>query len=262
MSHSGRGGGIGGGGKTSISRYSDPQETATSAAAAAVVGGGGNASSSSSAELRLYQAFIFSVPIFFTFVLLSLFYLFCLRRRRLDWPSLTMPASSSSSFRSSSSRAETGGLKKEVREMLPVIVFKESFSVKDMQCSVCLGDYQAEERLQQIPACGHTFHRDCIDSWLSTHTTCPLCRQSLLVSAKASIEAPDMQLASHDVSSNIAVGGELSPENGSRPCEDSGQENDSCNTGERILTRRSEEEERGVHNIDDDTEMMRSGSER
>lgn len=48
------------------------------------------------------------------------------------------------------------------------------------RCSVCLGDYEAEEKLQQIPPCGHTFHMDCIDHWLSMHTTCPLCRLSLL----------------------------------------------------------------------------------
>lgn len=52
------------------------------------------------------------------------------------------------------------------------------------RCSVCLGEYQAEDRLQQIPACGHTFHMDCIDHWLSTRTTCPLCRLSLLPPTK------------------------------------------------------------------------------
>lgn len=46
--------------------------------------------SSVSAELKLYQAFIFSVPIFFTFILLFFFYLFYLRRRRADWSSLRM----------------------------------------------------------------------------------------------------------------------------------------------------------------------------
>lgn len=46
--------------------------------------------SSASPELKLYQAFIFSVPIFFTFILLLLFYLFYLRRRRVDWSSLRM----------------------------------------------------------------------------------------------------------------------------------------------------------------------------
>ncbi|KAL0877084.1 hypothetical protein Bca101_026789 [Brassica carinata] len=48
------------------------------------------------------------------------------------------------------------------------------------RCSVCLGDYQANDKLQQIPPCGHTFHMDCIDLWLTSHTTCPLCRLSLI----------------------------------------------------------------------------------
>ncbi|CAI9754259.1 unnamed protein product [Fraxinus pennsylvanica] len=148
---------------------------------------GNNCCTKATAELKLYQAFIFSVPIFFTFILLLLFYLFYLRRGRVDWTSLRMRTSNSlPSFHSTSeiSRCEMG-LKKEVREMLPIIVFKESFSVKETQCSVCLADYQSEDKLQQIPACGHTFHMDCIDLWLATHTTCPLCRQSLLASAKA-----------------------------------------------------------------------------
>jgi E3 ubiquitin-protein ligase ATL7/58/59 len=60
---------------------------------------------------------------------------------------------------------------------------------------VCLADYQAEDRLQQIPACGHTFHMDCIDHWLTTHTTCPLCRLSLLAT-KSSTEVPHVHDAS------------------------------------------------------------------
>ncbi|KAG8633499.1 RING-H2 finger protein ATL7 isoform X2 [Manihot esculenta] len=147
-------------------------------------------SSIASTELKLYQAFIFSVPIFFTFVLLFLFYLFYLRRRRVDWASLRMRAN----LRDSNDifRAELG-LKKELREMLPIIVYKESFSVKDTQCPVCLGDYEAEDRLQQIPACGHTFHMECIDQWLANHVTCPLCRLSLIESAKVPSALPNNQ---------------------------------------------------------------------
>ncbi|GJM85264.1 hypothetical protein PR202_ga01699 [Eleusine coracana subsp. coracana] len=48
--------------------------------------------SAESSELKLYQAFIFSVPVFFTFVLLLFFYLFYLRRRRANWQSLRMRA--------------------------------------------------------------------------------------------------------------------------------------------------------------------------
>lgn len=143
---------------------------------------------SSLTELKLYQAFIFSVPIVFTFVLLFSFYLLYLRRRRADWVSLRMRASLPIDGQNVDVPRPVVGLTKELREMLPVIVYKESFSVNDSQCSVCLGDYEAEDRLQQVPACGHTFHMGCIDHWLATHTTCPLCRVSLLTPTNRSVE--------------------------------------------------------------------------
>ncbi|MED6217767.1 RING-H2 finger protein atl7 [Stylosanthes scabra] len=157
--------------------------------------GSDNISDAASAELKLYRAFIFSAPIFFTFILLFLFYVFYLRPRRVDWSSLRMRPFSFPPPHSNSTTISTWdvGLKKEFREMLPIIVYKESFSVKDTQCSVCLLDYQAEDRLQQIPACGHTFHMSCIDLWLASHSTCPLCRLSLLASAKSSTEPSNMQ---------------------------------------------------------------------
>ncbi|KAL9673433.1 hypothetical protein QQ045_029691 [Rhodiola kirilowii] len=149
-----------------------------------------------SAELKLYQVFIFSVPIVFTSVLILLFYLCYLRRRRVDWSSLGMRTSLQEI-----NHAELG-LKKELREMLPVIVYKESFCIRDAECSVCLGDYQAEDRLQQIPACGHSFHMECIDHWLARHTTCPLCRLSLHMPYKSLNELPIVQLAASHRSSN------------------------------------------------------------
>ncbi|CAN6232070.1 unnamed protein product [Urochloa humidicola] len=138
--------------------------------------------SAESPELKLYQAFIFSVPVFFTFVLLLFFYLFYLRRRRANWQSLRMRTNNL--IRGDNPRLECG-LKKEMREMLPVVIFKESFLIRETQCSVCLADYQPDERLQRIPPCGHTFHINCIDHWLSKNTTCPLCRVSLLPAPKA-----------------------------------------------------------------------------
>lgn len=150
--------------------------------------------SNASPELKLYQAFIFSVPVFFTFILLLLFCVFYLRRRRANWQSMRMRASNLD--RGEITRLSRCGIKKEVREMLPVVVFKESFLIRETQCSVCLGDYQADERLQRIPTCGHTFHIDCIDHWLAKHTTCPLCRASLLPATKAPADQPDSE--SHD----------------------------------------------------------------
>ncbi|KFK45081.1 hypothetical protein AALP_AA1G341100 [Arabis alpina] len=138
-----------------------------------------SATATNSPELKLYQAFIFSVPICFTFIVLFLFYLVYLRRSSADLSSLGMR--SAFVVGNSLSMVELG-LSKELREMLPILVFRESFSVMDSQCSVCLGDYQADDKLQQIPACGHTFHMDCIDLWLTSHNTCPLCRLALIPS--------------------------------------------------------------------------------
>ncbi|XP_042493799.1 RING-H2 finger protein ATL7-like [Macadamia integrifolia] len=178
--------------------------------------------SSASAELKLYQAFIFSIPIIFTFVLLFLFYFFYIRRGSVYWSSIRMRTFNGITEEPITRPSELG-LKKEIREMLPIIVFKESFSVKDTQCSVCLGDYQAEDKLQQIPVCGHTFHMDCIDHWLATHTTCPLCRFSLLPSSKTAPDHSDNRVEaqadeeqsyqesssiSHEVGTSVQTGAE------------------------------------------------------
>ncbi|XP_020585752.1 RING-H2 finger protein ATL58-like [Phalaenopsis equestris] len=141
--------------------------------------------SSFSPDLKLYQAFIFSVPVLFTFIILFLFYVFYIRRRS-SWQSLRMRTTSLN--REERPRPSEIGVTKELRGMLPVVVFKESFSIRETQCSVCLGDYQADERLQRLPYCGHTFHVDCIDHWFAKNTTCPLCRVSLIPAGKV---APD-----------------------------------------------------------------------
>jgi len=64
-------------------------------------------------------------------------------------------------------------------------VFSSEHLIMVDRCSVCLADYQPDERLQKIPPCGHTFHINCIDHWPSTNITCPLCRVSLLPAPKA-----------------------------------------------------------------------------
>ncbi|CAL4970233.1 unnamed protein product [Urochloa decumbens] len=43
-------------------------------------------------------------------------------------------------------------------------------------CSVCLEDVRGGEMVRQVPACRHIFHVECIDMWLRSHRTCPMCR--------------------------------------------------------------------------------------
>ncbi|XP_060217389.1 RING-H2 finger protein ATL58-like isoform X1 [Lycium barbarum] len=229
--------------------YPDPQQESTGVTSN---NNASNCCSEALTQLKLYQAFIFSVPIFFAFILLLLFYLLYLRRQRADWSSLRMRTSTlhTSTESDELSRSELG-LKKEVREMLPIIVFKESFSVKDTQCSVCLAEYQADDKLQQIPACGHTFHMDCIDHWLATHNTCPLCRHSILAPTNAFTETPDR---SAETTSSEPDADETSHRSSSECCEGPqvGQSNSELETREETEHGSSNEEESDSHNVDCD----------
>ncbi|KAJ8436815.1 hypothetical protein Cgig2_032043 [Carnegiea gigantea] len=48
------------------------------------------------------------------------------------------------------------------------------------ECVVCLGPFEENETLRLLPKCGHVFHAECVDIWLSSHATCPFCRAILL----------------------------------------------------------------------------------
>ncbi|KAD6796414.1 hypothetical protein R6Q59_019796 [Mikania micrantha] len=50
-----------------------------------------------------------------------------------------------------------------------------------LECAVCLNEFQDHETLRLLPTCSHVFHRDCIDTWLVSHVTCPVCRADLVL---------------------------------------------------------------------------------
>ncbi|CAK7355112.1 unnamed protein product [Dovyalis caffra] len=52
--------------------------------------------------------------------------------------------------------------------------------VEGTECSVCLSEFQDDETLRLLPKCSHAFHIPCIDTWLRSHTNCPLCRAPIV----------------------------------------------------------------------------------
>jgi len=44
-------------------------------------------------------------------------------------------------------------------------------------CAVCLDNIEIDQWYKRLPRCQHCFHTQCIDDWLSTRATCPICRQ-------------------------------------------------------------------------------------
>ncbi|KGN62717.1 RING-H2 finger protein ATL54 [Cucumis sativus] len=75
----------------------------------------------------------------------------------------------------------TAGLQQSVINSITVCKYKKSEGlIEGTDCSVCLSEFQEDEMLRLLPKCSHAFHIGCVDTWLRTHTTCPLCRAHIL----------------------------------------------------------------------------------
>ncbi|KAL9663172.1 hypothetical protein QQ045_028011 [Rhodiola kirilowii] len=82
------------------------------------------------------------------------------------------------------------GLDQAVIDALPVFIYKDIMGPKEpYDCAVCLCEFNEEDNLRLLPMCSHAFHTGCIDTWLLSSSTCPICRNSLFASG-FSVENP------------------------------------------------------------------------
>ncbi|KAJ3677147.1 hypothetical protein LUZ60_002871 [Juncus effusus] len=73
------------------------------------------------------------------------------------------------------------GVDQSFIDALPIFLYKAIIGLKDpFDCAVCLCEFNQDDKLRLLPQCSHAFHFECIDTWLLSHSTCPLCRRSLL----------------------------------------------------------------------------------
>uniref|UniRef100_A0A0A9DVR3 RING-type E3 ubiquitin transferase n=1 Tax=Arundo donax TaxID=35708 RepID=A0A0A9DVR3_ARUDO len=80
------------------------------------------------------------------------------------------------------------GLDQAFIDALPVFAYREIVvgcggdgDKEPFDCAVCLCEFDTEDKLRLLPLCGHAFHLNCIDTWLLSNSTCPLCRGVLFV---------------------------------------------------------------------------------
>ncbi|KAK7397226.1 hypothetical protein VNO78_18393 [Psophocarpus tetragonolobus] len=80
-------------------------------------------------------------------------------------------------------RRAARGLDPAVIQTFPILQYSEvkihKIGKEALECAVCLCEFEETETLRLIPKCDHVFHPDCIDQWLSSHTSCPVCRANL-----------------------------------------------------------------------------------
>ncbi|XP_019423194.1 PREDICTED: RING-H2 finger protein ATL52-like isoform X2 [Lupinus angustifolius] len=84
----------------------------------------------------------------------------------------------------STTTTTTRGLDENLIKSIMICKYKKGNNNNDgfvgfIDCSVCLSEFEDDESVRVLPKCDHVFHIPCIDAWLKSHSTCPLCRANI-----------------------------------------------------------------------------------
>lgn len=86
-------------------------------------------------------------------------------------------------------RLHDSGLDQSLIDALPVFYYKDIIGLKEpFDCAVCLSEFSFLDKLKFLPNCTHAFHIHCIETWLLSNSTCPLCRS--LIGLGSHVENP------------------------------------------------------------------------
>ncbi|KAK6929330.1 Zinc finger, RING-type [Dillenia turbinata] len=82
----------------------------------------------------------------------------------------------------STQRQIPSSIESSIIDLIPIHKYKKTRDLgrgddeDDGTCAICLCEFEEGEDLRMMPECLHFFHAPCIDMWLYSHVTCPLCR--------------------------------------------------------------------------------------
>ncbi|OIV96985.1 hypothetical protein TanjilG_31876 [Lupinus angustifolius] len=74
------------------------------------------------------------------------------------------------------------GIKKKALKTFTTVTYSAELNLPslDSECVICLSEFINGDKVRILPKCNHGFHVRCIDKWLSSHSSCPKCRQCLI----------------------------------------------------------------------------------
>ncbi|KAL3521080.1 hypothetical protein ACH5RR_019229 [Cinchona calisaya] len=98
---------------------------------------------------------------------------------------------------------QQSSMENSLAELIPSHKYQKGAGLiaeNDGMCAVCLSEFEEGEELRTLPECMHSFHAECIDMWLYSHSNCPVCRtnaapspQMLMHFFEANLETPHQQ---------------------------------------------------------------------
>ncbi|XP_057443641.1 RING-H2 finger protein ATL29-like [Lotus japonicus] len=96
----------------------------------------------------------------------------------------------------SSSSPNYRGLDPSLLQTFPTFLYASVKNLRkgknySLECAICLLEFEDDSLLRLLTACCHVFHQDCIDLWLRSHKTCPVCRVDL--DSPANLASPKLQ---------------------------------------------------------------------
>ncbi|KAI3678525.1 hypothetical protein L6452_37821 [Arctium lappa] len=170
-------------------------------------------------DTNVMLAAIISLLLVILFVLLLHLYTrwFLLQARRRSRTSVTVPHVLGSRLHHRFTIIDTNpgnspgklGLPFSIISSLPLFVYKFSSDEEDrdygLDCAICLSVFEEEEIGRKLPGCGHAFHVDCIDMWLQSHSTCPICRAAIQCNQNHKIDHLEIEIIDPEQDLNVST---------------------------------------------------------
>ncbi|KAK8599748.1 hypothetical protein V6N13_060429 [Hibiscus sabdariffa] len=89
---------------------------------------------------------------------------------------------------------KSNGLDPELVQAFPTFYYStvNEFRIEKygFECAICLGEFEDDHLLRLLTICCHVFHKECVDLWLESNKTCPVCRRELDVPRKSFEKSP------------------------------------------------------------------------
>ncbi|CAO2043488.1 unnamed protein product [Urochloa humidicola] len=99
-----------------------------------------------------------------------------------DDSSARSPAAAAADEGVGKKEAAPGDEKQRLIDSLPLFTMASALAAlpkSSPDCAVCLSPFTPDAELRLLPACRHAFHAACVDAWLRTTPSCPLCRAAV-----------------------------------------------------------------------------------